>query len=241
MVQDSNIVFTKSVVEKLEGFADQLDSIRYESEDWEVIISLFLLYLESSLPNSNIYDFVVKTDDSKSEKLNLQEKKRLLFEKINENVESLKVMPDTINQKWDDVRDHYDVISETEGTINPEVEEHYNEIKKLEKDFQEKVQKQYELIREKEEKRNSIVDEEYFTIKTIESDIEDIHSKMKTISEENDVLYKEVEMIDHTLSDIDNNIEESEWKVELDSPEEKVFELVKNKLIINKRLKYGDI
>ena len=75
----------------------------------------------------------------------------------------------------------------------------------------------------------------------IESDIEDIHSKMKTISEENDVLYKEVETIDHTLSDIDNNIEESEWKVELDSPEEKVFELVKNKLIINKRLKYGDI
>jgi uncharacterized coiled-coil DUF342 family protein len=241
MVQDSNIVFTKSVVEKLEGFADQLESIRYESEDWEVIISLFLLYLESSLPNSNIYDFVVKTDNSKDEKLNLQEKKRLLFEKINENVESLKVMPDTINQKWDEVRDHYDVISETEGTINPEVEEHYNEIKKLEKDFQEKVQKQYELIREKEEKRNSIVDEEYFTIKTIESDIEDIHSKMKTISEENDVLYKEVETIDHTLSDIDNNIEESEWKVELDSPEEKVFELVKNKLIINKRLKYGDI
>ena len=154
MVQDSNIVFTKSVVEKLEGFADQLESIRYESEDWEVIISLFLLYLESSLPNSNIYDFVVKTDNSKDEKLNLQEKKRLLFEKINENVESLKVMPDTINQKWDEVRDHYDVISETEGTINPEVEEHYNEIKKLEKDFQEKVQKQYELIREKEEKRN---------------------------------------------------------------------------------------
>ena len=241
MVQDSNIVFTKSVVEKLEGFADQLESIRYESEDWEVIISLFLLYLESSLPNSNIYDFVVKTDNSKDEKLNLQEKKRLLFEKINENVESLKVMPDTINKKWDEVRDHYDVISETEGTINPEVEEHYNEIKKLEKDFQEKVQKQYELIREKEEKRNSIVDEEYFTIKTIESDIEDIHSKMKTISEENDVLYKEVETIDHTLSDIDNNIEESEWKVELDGPEEKVFELVKNKLIINKRLKYGDI
>jgi len=241
MVQDSNIIFTKSVVEKLEGFADQLDAIRYESEDWEVVISLFFLYLESSLPNSNIYDFVLKTDNSKDEKLELQEKKRLLFDKINQNVDFLKEIPDNINQKWDEVRDHYDLISTTEESINPEVEEHYNEIKKLEKDFQEKVQKQYELIKEKEEKRNSIVDGEYFTIKTIESDIEDIHSKMKTVSEENDTLYKEVEVIDHTLSDIENNIEDSEWKVELDSPEEKVFGLVKNKLIINKRLKYGNI
>lgn len=241
MVQDSYIEFTEPVVKKLEGFADTLENIRYESEDWQVIVSLFLLYLESNLTESNIYDYVFKTDESKELKLQLQQSKKELFEKINQNVKTLENSPNEVNQKWDEVRDHYDTIKETEDTLNGKIDYHYDRIKEIEKEFQQKIENEYDQIKKIEDERNQIVDGEYFTIKTIETDIEDIHKQMSKISEENDNLYKEVEVLDHKLSDIENHIEDSEWKVELDSPEEKVFETIKNNLILNKRLKYGDI
>lgn len=223
MVQDSYIEFSEPVVKKLEGFADTLENITYESEDWKVVVSLFLLYLESNLSQSNIYDYVFKTDESKTPKLNLQEEKKELFEKINANVKRLENSPNEVNKKWDEVRGHYDVIKETEDKLNGKINDYYERIKEI------------------EQERNQIVDGEYFKIKTIESDIEDIHAETSKISEQNDNLYKEVEKIDYKLSDIENHIEDSEWKIELDSPEEKVFETIKNNLILNKRLKYGDI
>lgn len=223
MVQNSYIDFTEPVVKKLEGFADMLESVEYNAEDWKVITSLFLLYIESNLNSSNIYDFVFKTDEVKDEKLSLQENKRVLFEKINDNVKFLETSPNSINEMWNQVRDHYDIISDTETKLNEEIENHYVEIKKIEIN------------------RNSIVDGEYFTIKSIESDINDTHKKMEEVSKENDEYYKEVELMDHKLSEIENYVEDSEWKVELDSPEEKVFEHVKNNLIKNKRLRYGNI
>lgn len=91
MVQNSYIDFTEPVVKKLEGFADMLESVEYNAEDWKVITSLFLLYIESNLNSSNIYDFVFKTDEVKDEKLSLQENKRVLFEKINDNVKFLEI------------------------------------------------------------------------------------------------------------------------------------------------------
>jgi ATP-dependent 26S proteasome regulatory subunit len=223
MVQNSYIDFTEPVVKKLEGFADMLESVEYNAEDWKVITSLFLLYIESNLNSSNIYDFVFKTDEVKDEKLSLQENKRVLFEKINDNVKFLETSPNSINEMWNQVRDHYDIISDTETKLNERVQELYSQIKDVEIN------------------RNSIVDGEYFTIKSIESDINDTHKKMEEVSKENDEYYKEVELMDHKLSEIENYVEDSEWKVELDSPEEKVFEHVKNNLIKNKRLRYGNI
>src|SRR6056300_721525 len=241
MVQDSYIEFTEPVVNKLEGFADTLENIRYESDDWSVVVSLFLLYLESNLKESNIYDFVFKTDESKSVKLKLQEEKKILFDEINKNVKRLEESPNIVNEKWDQVREHYDTIKETEDTLNSSIEKHYENIKSIEEELQSKVQEEYDQIKKLETERNGIVDGEYFEIKSLESDIEDIHKNTSTISAENDDLYKKVEVIDHKLSEIENHIEDSEWKVELDSPEEKVFETIKNNLILNKRLKYGDI
>jgi peptidoglycan hydrolase CwlO-like protein len=223
MVQNSYIDFTEPVVKKLEGFADMLESVEYNAEDWKVITSLFLLYIESNLNSSNIYDFVFKTDEVKDEKLSLQENKRVLFEKINDNVKFLETSPNSINEMWN------------------QVENHYVEIKKIEEELQKRVQELYSQIKDVEINRNSIVDGEYFTIKSIESDINDTHKKMEEVSKENDEYYKEVELMDHKLSEIENYVEDSEWKVELDSPEEKVFEHVKNNLIKNKRLRYGNI
>lgn len=180
MDENSYIEFTEPVVIKLEGFADTLETLRYESDDWITVISLFFLFIESKLNESNIYDYVYKTDITKNEKLGLQEEKKVIFDEINGNITKLQELPNQINEM-------------------------YNQIKK------------------------------------IENIIGGIHEEMDNLSKINDEKYKSVEVIDHKISDIENFIEDSEWKVDLDSPEEKVFELIKNNLIILKKLKYGDI
>lgn len=212
MDENSYIEFTEPLVLKLEGFADTLETLDYESEDWKTVISLFFLYIESRLSESNIYDYVYKTDITKDDKLKLQEDKGIIFSQINDNITKLQELPEDINKKWDIINGHYDDMKVLE-----------EEFKKVEEKFQQDIQKKYDQIKE------------------VEVEIEGIHHKMDEISSTNTELYKNVEGIDHKISEIENYIEDSEWKVDLDSPEEKVFELIKNNLIILKKLKYGNI
>jgi len=85
------------------------------------------------------------------------------------------------------------------------------------------------------------IDLKYAEIRRIEQEIQDIHSKMDNMGMENQTLYNEVEEIDNKVSEIENFIDESEWKVELDSHEEMTFNNIKQKLVIEKRLNYGNI
>ena len=212
MDENSYIDFTEPVVQKLESFAETLETLNYESEDWKTVISLFFLYVESKLPESNIYDYVFKTDQSKEERDQLKEKRGGLYEVINNNINQLQELPEDINKMWDEINGYYDDMKVLE-----------EEFKKVEQKFQDDIQEKYDQI------------------KGVETLIEGVHQKMKELSETNDKLYKDVEVVDHRVSDIENIIEDSEWKVDLDSPEEKVFELIKNNLIISKKLKYGNI
>jgi chromosome segregation ATPase len=212
MDENSYIDFTEPVVQKLESFADTLETLKYESEDWKTVISLFFLFIESRLGESNIYDYVYKTDQTKDDKLGLQEKKRVVFEEINSNITKLQELPEDINKMWDTINGYYDDMKVLE-----------QEFKKVEEKFQQDIQEKYDQIKE------------------VETSIDGVHKEMERLSGTNDGLYKNVESIDHKISDIENYIEESEWKVDLDSPEEKVFELIKNNLIILKKLKYGNI
>lgn len=212
MDENSYIEFTEPVVKKLEGFADTLETLRYESDDWTTVISLFFLFIESKLNESNIYDYVYKTDITKNEKLGLQEDKKVIFDEINGNITKLQELPNQINEMWDTINGYYDDMKVLE-----------QEFKMVEEKFQQDIQEKYDQI------------------KKIENIIGGIHEEMSNLSKLNDEKYKAVEVIDHKISDIENFIEDSEWKVDLDSPEEKVFELIKNNLIILKKLKYGDI
>lgn len=212
MDENSYIDFTEPVVQKLESFAETLETLNYESEDWKTVISLFFLYVESKLPESNIFDYVFKTDQSKEERHQLKEKRGDLYEVINNNINQLQELPEDINKMWDEINGYYADMKVLE-----------EEFKKVEQKFQDDIQEKYDQI------------------KGVETLIEGVHQKMKELSETNDKLYKDVEVVDHRVSDIENIIEDSEWKVDLDSPEEKVFELIKNNLIISKKLKYGNI
>jgi len=64
----------------------------------------------------------------------------------------------------------------------------------------------------------------------------------------NDLYKNELEHIDremwklkNRLSDIHNDIDDSEWKVDTESTEDVVFNSLKQKLIIEKKLNYGNI
>jgi len=130
--------FTEREVIQYEILAEALNNFDYFSEDVENRFLMFILNIESLLPSSNIFGYVVKTDKHKDEKLRLQLEREELYMKI---------------------------------------------------------KSQYERIEE----------------------------------------------IDNRVAEMETDIENSEWKVEVDSTEEIVFNSIKQKLIIEKKLNYGSI
>jgi hypothetical protein len=70
---------------------------------------------------------------------------------------------------------------------------------------------------------------------------EEMVAKINELSEKISNSYNEIDNINSELSYIENNIEESEWKVDLNSHEEFTFNKIKQKLIIEKKLNYGSI
>ena len=221
-----NISLTKHQVENLENIADLLESIDYSKEGAEVKFLTLIVNIESLLPKSNIFDYVFKTDITKDKKLELQENKKQKFVVINDNVELLKSLPNDIEFKWSQVNDNYVIINNA-----------YDEIKIIESKIQDYHTQMNEMVND----NYNIINNTYDEIKSIESKIQDIHTQMNEISVDNSLIYVEIEKIDSEISEIDNYIEESEWKVDLDSHEEITFNKIKEKLIIEKKFNYGNI
>jgi hypothetical protein len=133
-------------------FAEILEGFQYSKEGIQGKFLMLILNIESLLPTSNIFDYVVKTDEKKDEKFTLQTTRKSDFEEI-------------------------------------------------------------ELLTKQ---------------------MEDIGGRIKE-------LYTNIENTNYALSELENYIEESEWKIEVDSHEEITFNEIKQKLIIEKKLNYGNI
>lgn len=65
--------------------------------------------------------------------------------------------------------------------------------------------------------------------------------KRDIYKEELDNIDEKMWELKNRLSDIHNDIEDSEWKVETDTNEEFIFNKIKQKLITEKKLNYGTI
>jgi hypothetical protein len=92
---------------------------------------MIILNIESLLPYSNIFEYVIKTDLYKDEKLNLENERKDKFERINELVfemESLYGDVDVINNKLSAIDNHIDE-SEWQIESNSNEEITFNEIK----------------------------------------------------------------------------------------------------------------
>jgi predicted nucleic acid-binding Zn-ribbon protein len=158
-----------------------------------------------------------------------------LYDKIKESQDELYGKIDYFEKEKNEIIENlYTQIKENEAKYSSEMEAVYDEIKKIDDEL-------YGKIDVSENEKNNIVNKTYDEIKSIESNIQDIHTQMSEMASENDVLYGEIENIDFEISQIDNYIEESEWKVDLDSHEEVTFNKIKEKLIIEKKFNYGNI
>ena len=152
--------FTEQQVIQFEILADSLRNFENLNDDLGSKFLIMILNIESLLPSSNIFDYVVKKDNFKGE-----------LDKIDEDMWTLK------NQLSDA-----------------------------------RVQTENEI----------------WLLKNKLSDLEvEIDKKMWDLK--------------NRISDIHNEIDESEWKVELESTEEIIFNEIKQKLVIEKKLNYGNI
>ena len=67
MVQSFNIDLTKHQVEQLEYFADFLESVNDSTEEANTKFLMFILNIESLLPFSNSFNYILKNDLYKNE------------------------------------------------------------------------------------------------------------------------------------------------------------------------------
>jgi len=155
------VEFNMNNVRQLELLADGLESLLMNRDTIETNFSLVMLNIESFIPNSNIFEYIFKTDIFKREKLKISIDKGKQYEKIK-------------------------IID--------------NDIARLVSEIEEKTL----LIRNKEIELN----DEYSTIDTMNA----------------------------SLSKMNNQIDESEWRVYQGSSEEILFNFLKNKLIKEKKL-----
>jgi Txe/YoeB family toxin of Txe-Axe toxin-antitoxin module len=168
MDKSTIINFNKKNVRELELFAESLELILTNKDKLSTNFSLILLNIESFIPNSNIFNYIFKTDIFKREKIKLSIEKGKVFEKI----------------------------------------------KIIDKDIENLVKRIDELVKEIDEKSLQITNKE------------------NKLNEE----YQYIDNINLKLSEMDNKIDESEWKVYLGSSEEVFFNFIKRKLIIEKKL-----
>jgi hypothetical protein len=154
MDKSIGIEFNNDNVRQLELLADGLESILLKKDTIETNFSLIMLNIESFIPNSNIFEYIFKTDIFKREKTKISIEKSKQYEKIK--------------------------------AIDNEIEQLVNEIKNRE---------------------NELNNE-----------------------------YRIVDKMNANLSNMDNKIDESEWRVYQGSSEEVLFNFLKNKLIKEKKL-----
>jgi len=214
----------------------KLESQEIKKQKFEVINSN--VELLKSLPNDiefkwnqvkENYDIIKENEEKYNTEIDE------FYDKIKESQDELYGKIDNFEKEKNEIIENlYIQIKENEAKYSSEMEVVYDEIKKIDDEL-------YGKIDVSENEKNDIVNKTYDEIKSIESNIQDIHTQMSEMASENDVLYGEIENIDFEISQIDNYIEESEWKVDLDSHEEVTFNKIKEKLIIEKKFNYGNI
>jgi hypothetical protein len=172
------VEFNMNNVRQLELLADGLESLLMNKDTIETNFSLVMLNIESFIPNSNIFEYIFKTDIFKREKLKISIDKGKQYEKIK--------------------------------NIDSEIEFLVNEIRNKEL--------------------------EYEKIKLIDKEIQELADKIKDKEFELNDEYTVVDKMNSDLSVMDNQINESEWRVYQGSSEEVLFNFLKNKLIKEKKL-----
>ena len=161
MDKSIGLEFNNDNVRQLELLANGLEGVLLKKDTIETNFSLIMLNIESFIPNSNIFEYIFKTDISKRDKIKILIGRGKQYEKI-------KITDNKIEQLVNEIEEKTLLIRNEENELNDE-----------------------------------------YTI------INKMNSK---------------------LSNMDNQINESEWRVYQGSGERALFDFLKNKLIVEKKL-----
>jgi ribosomal protein S17 len=195
--------FNNNNVRQLELLANGLEGVLLKKDTIETNFSLIMLNIESFIPNSNIFEYIFKTDISKRDKIKILIGRGKQYEKI-------KIIDNKIEQIVNE-------IEEKTATIRIEENELNNEYKIIEKI--------YEKIK--------IIDNK------IERLVGEIQEKTSSIRNEENELnneYTVINKMNSKLSNMDNQINEYEWRVYQGSGERALFDFLKKKLVVEKKL-----
>ena len=203
MDKSIGLEFNNNNVRQLELLANGLEGVLLKKDTIETNFSLIMLNIESFIPNSNIFEYIFKTDISKRDKIKILIGRGKQYEKI-------KIIDNKIEQIVNE-------IEEKTATIRIEENELNNEYKIIEKI--------YEKIK--------IIDNK------IERLVGEIQEKTSSIRNEENELnneYTVINKMNSKLSNMDNQINEYEWRVYQGSGERALFDFLKKKLVVEKKL-----
>jgi len=203
MDKSIGLEFNNNNVRQLELLANGLEGVLLKKDTIETNFSLIMLNIESFIPNSNIFEYIFKTDISKRDKIKILIGRGKQYERV-------KIIDNKIEQLVNEIEEKTLSIRNEENELN-------NEYK--------------------------IIEKIYEKIKTIDNEIErlvgEIQEKTLLIRNEENELndeYTVINKMNSKLSNMDNQINEYEWRVYQGSGERALFDFLKNKLIVEKKL-----
>jgi len=203
MDKSIGLEFNNNNVRQLELLANGLEGVLLKKDTIETNFSLIMLNIESFIPNSNIFEYIFKTDISKRDKIKILIGRGKQYEKI-------KIIDNKIEQIVNEIEEKAAAIRIEENELN-------NEHKIVEKTY-EKIK----IIDNKIEQLVGEIQEKTLLIRNEENELNDE--------------YTVINKMNSKLSNMDNQINEYEWRVYQGSGERALFDFLKNKLIVEKKL-----
>jgi len=203
MDKSIGLEFNNNNVRQLELLANGLEGVLLKKDTIETNFSLIMLNIESFIPNSNIFEYIFKTDISKRDKIKILIGRGKQYERV-------KIIDNKIEQLVNEIEEKTLSIRNEENELNNE----YKIIEKI-----------YEKIK--------IIDNK------IERLVGEIQEKTSSIRNEENELnneYTVINKMNSKLSNMDNQINESEWRVYQGSGERALFDFLKKKLVVEKKL-----
>jgi hypothetical protein len=203
MDKSIGLEFNNNNVRQLELLANGLEGVLLKKDTIETNFSLIMLNIESFIPNSNIFEYIFKTDISKRDKIKILIGRGKQYEKI-------KITDNKIEQLVNEIEEKTLLIRNEENELN-------NEYKIIEK-----IYEKIKIIDNKIEQLVGEIQEKTLLIRNEENELNDE--------------YTVINKMNSKLSNMDNQINESEWRVYQGSGERALFDFLKNKLIVEKKL-----
>jgi len=210
MDKSIGLEFNNDNVRQLELLANGLEGVLLKKDTIETNFSLIMLNIESFIPNSNIFEYIFKTDISKRDKIKILIGRGKQYEKI-------KITDNKIEQLVNEIEEKTLLIRNEENKLN-------NEYKIIENEYKiiEKIYEKIKIIDNKIEQLVGEIQEKTLLIRNEENELNDE--------------YTIINKMNSKLSNMDNQINESEWRVYQGSGERALFDFLKNKLIVEKKL-----